>query len=121
VSRAWVWVLATAVATGSHVRIVAGPVMERVDTDFAIVRWTSTNPGGSPVHEGVVRYGTDRGDLNQRAQSPVRLNPAHATTVFRVRIAGLRPRTTYYYQVGSTDAQGADNGVKSAVQQFTTR
>jgi Purple acid Phosphatase, N-terminal domain len=41
--------------------------------------------------------------------------------VFRVRLGRLKPRTTYYYQVGSTDAHGTDDGVKSAVQHFTTR
>jgi hypothetical protein len=120
-SKAWLWMMTTVVATASHARIVAGPEMERVDAGFAIVRWTSTTPGGSPVHDGVVHYGTDARSLNEMARSPVRLNPDHATTVFRVRLDDLRPRTTYYYAVGSTDTHGTDDGVKSAVQLFTTR
>jgi phosphodiesterase/alkaline phosphatase D-like protein len=113
--------LTTVLAIASHVRIVAGPEIERVDPDFAIVRWTSTTPGGSPVHEGVVHYGTEPAHLDRTAQSPVRLNPGHRYTVFRVRLDGLRPRTTYYYRVDSRDAGGTDDGAKSPVLQFTTR
>ena len=114
-------VLTTVLAVASHVRITEGPEIERVDPDFAIVRWTSTTPGGSPVHQGVVQYGTEPGHMSQTAQSPVRLNPDHPYTVFRVRLDGLRPRTTYCYQVGSRDAQGTDDGAKSPIQHFTTR
>jgi phosphodiesterase/alkaline phosphatase D-like protein len=104
----------------ARVRITQGPQIERVDPDFAIVKWTSNNPGGSPVHFGVVRYGTGPKNLSQTAQSPIRLNPGHSYTVFRVRMQGLRPRTTYYYTVYSTEANGKADGVKSAVEHFTT-
>jgi hypothetical protein len=104
----------------ASVRITEGPEMERVDPDFAIVRWTSNNPGGSPVHDGIVRYGTDPANLSQMASSPIRLNPAHACTVFRVRIDRLKPRTKYYYTVESRGANGEDDRVKSAVKHFAT-
>lgn len=103
-----------------RVRITQGPEIERADPDFAIIRWTSNNPGGSPEHYGIVRYGTDPTKLNQRATSPIRLNPGHSYTVFRVRMDGLKPRTTYYYTVDSTEANGKGDGVKSAVNHFTT-
>ena len=41
------------------VRITKGPEIERADPEFAIIKWTSNNPGGSPEHYGVVHYGTD--------------------------------------------------------------
>ena len=41
-------------------------------------------------------------------------------TVFRVRVDGLKPRTTYYYTVDSKGADGQGDGVKSAVKHFTT-
>jgi phosphodiesterase/alkaline phosphatase D-like protein len=104
----------------ARVRITQGPEIERADPDFAIIRWTSNNPGGSPEHYGVVRYGTDPTKLNQTAKSPIRLNPGHSYTVFRVRMDGLKPRTTYYYAVDSTEANGKGDGVKSAVKHFTT-
>ncbi|MDB4968498.1 MAG: hypothetical protein JWN44_4187 [Myxococcales bacterium] len=102
------------------VRITRGPEIERADPDFAIVRWTSNNPGGSPQHHGVVRYGTVPTKLDQTAQSPIRLNPEHSQTVFRVRIEGLRPKTTYYYTVESRESNGTSDGVKSTVKHFST-
>jgi hypothetical protein len=104
----------------ARVRITQGPEIERADTDFAIIRWTSDNPGGSPEHYGTVHYGTDPANLNQTAKSPIRLNPGHSYTVFRVRIGGLRPRTTYYYTVDSMEANGKGDGVRSAVRHFNT-
>ena len=68
-----------------------------------------------------MRYGTDPTKLNQTAKSPIRLNPGHSYTVFRVRMDGLKPRTTYYYTVDSMEANGKDDGVKSTVKRFTTR
>ena len=104
----------------TRVQITRGPEIERADRDFAIIRWTSNNPGGSPEHYGIVRYGTDPAKLNQMAKSPIRLNPGHSYTVFRVRIDGLKPRTTYYYIVDSMEANGAGDLVKSTVKHFTT-
>jgi hypothetical protein len=73
------------------VHITKEPEVERADPDFAIVRWTSNNPGGSLEHYGVVQYGTDPTKLDQTANSPIRLNPTHSYTVFRVRLDGLNP------------------------------
>jgi hypothetical protein len=105
----------------ASVRITQGPEMERVDPDFAIIRWTSNNPGGSPEHYGVVHYGTSPKELSQTAKSPIRLNPTHSYTVFRVRMDDLKPGTTYYYTVDSIEASGKDDGVKSTIEHFTTR
>jgi phosphodiesterase/alkaline phosphatase D-like protein len=104
----------------SSTHITEGPATERVDPDFAIIRWTTNNPGGSPVHYGIVHYGTDSKNLTQTAKSPIRLNPGHSSTVFRVRMEGLKPGTTYYYTVASMEANGTSDGVKSAVNHFST-
>ena len=104
----------------ARVRITEGPELELAKEHLTIIRWTSTNPGGSPVHYGIVHYGTDPKNLSETAKSPIRLNAAHSSTVFRVRMAGLTPGTTYYYMVGSMGADGTDDGQKSAVKQFTT-
>jgi Purple acid Phosphatase, N-terminal domain len=104
----------------ASVRIISGPEMERTDPDFAIIRWTSNNPGGSPVHYGVVHYGTNPKRLDQTAKSPIRLNPYHAQTVFRVRMEALQPNTTYYYMVDSMESNGTSDGVKSPVRKFST-
>lgn len=104
----------------AHVRITQGPELEGANDHLAIVRWTSNNPGGSPEHFAVAHYGTDAKNLSETAKSPIRLNPGHPDTIFRVRIDGLKPRTTYYYTVESMGADGANDGVKSQVKHFTT-
>src|SRR5438128_10291627 len=100
-----------------RVQITRGPEIERADPGFAIIRWTTNNPGGSPVHYGVVHYGTNPKDLSQIAKNPIRLNPDHSHTIFRVRMDGLKPRTTYYYTVDSMEATGRSDAVKSTVSQ----
>jgi len=104
----------------ARVRIVQGPMIELAKDDLTVIRWTTDNPGGSPVHYGVVHYGTNPKDISQTAMSPIRLNPDHSYTVFRVRIYGLKPQTTYYYMVDSMQATRNDDGVKSSVKHFTT-
>jgi len=103
----------------AKVQITQGPEIERNDF-VVIIRWTCNNPGGSPEHYGVVYYGTNPKELSQTAKSPIRLNPGHSDTVFRVRMDDLKPRTTYYYTVGAMESNGKDDGFKSEVKQFTT-
>jgi hypothetical protein len=103
-----------------HVKIIKGPALELALDDMAIVRWTTTNPGGDDEHFAVAHYGRDPNDLRQTAKSHIRLNRAHPETIFRVRIPGLKPQTTYYYWVTSIEGNGKSDGVKSAVNQFTT-
>jgi Purple acid Phosphatase, N-terminal domain len=107
-------------AKAAKVRITQGPGIERNDAYLVIIRWTSNNPGGTPEHYGVVHYGTNPKELIQTAKSPIRLNPSHTETVFRVRMGDLAPRTTYYYTVDSVEANGKSDGVKSSVRHFTT-
>ncbi len=104
----------------ARVRITEGPELELAKEYLTVIRWTTNNPGGSPVHYGIVRYGTDPKNLSQTAKSPIRLNPDHQSTIFRVRMDGLKPGTTYYYKVGSMEANSTDDGMKSTVKQFTT-
>ena len=47
-------------------------------------------------------------------------NRGHAETIFRVRVDGLTPQTTYYYAVTSMGGNGQSDGVQSPVNQFTT-
>jgi hypothetical protein len=103
-----------------QVRIIQGPKMELAMEHLTIVSWTTNNPGGSPVHYGIVHYGRDPKSLIETAKSPIRLNPDHSSTVFRVRLDNLEPQTTYYYAVDSMEATGKSDGVKSSVKHFTT-
>ena len=104
----------------AHVRITEGPSLELAKDTWVIITWTSNNPGGSDEHFGLVHYGTDPKDLRQTAKSHIRLNQNHSYTVFRVRVDGLQPHTTYYYTVDSTDSQAKSDGGTNAVQTFKT-
>ena len=103
-----------------RVEITKAPELELATDHLTIIRWTTNNPGGADVHYGIVHYGTDPQDLSQTAKNPIRLNQGHQYTTFRVRIEGLKPRTTYYYRVTSEESNGKSDGVKSTVNKFTT-
>ena len=107
-------------AKTAHVQITQGPELELASTYLTIVRWTTNNPGGADEHFGVVHYGTDPKDLSASAKNPIRLNRGHSYTVFRVRLNGLKPKTTYYYKVTSMGSDGRSDGEESAVNRFTT-
>ena len=104
----------------ARVTITKGPVLESASDYLTFIRWITTNPGGSDVHFGVVHYGTDPKNLSQTANSQITVNRGHPETMFRVRVEGLKPRTTYYYQVTSIESDGKSDGVESPVSQFTT-
>ena len=103
----------------TRVEIIEGPELESAHDDLAIIRWTMRNPGGSDDHFGLVYYGRAPEDPGHRAESHIRLNRAHPETIFRVRISGLEPRTTYYYRVTSVGSDGGSDGVTSPVERFT--
>jgi phosphodiesterase/alkaline phosphatase D-like protein len=103
-----------------HVGIIKGPALEISHDDVAIVRWTTNNPGGDDDHYSVIHYGTDPNDLSQTAKNHIRLNQSHPETIFRVRMDGLKPATTYYYKITSMGYDGVSDGVESSVHQFTT-
>lgn len=103
-----------------HVKILQGPTLESAVPNMAILRWTSTNPGGDDEHFAVAHYGTDPGHLNGIAKSHIRLNRNHSETIFRVRLLDLKPQTTYYYWVTSMGANGSSDPVKSGINNFTT-
>src|ERR1700757_3321586 len=106
--------------SAEHVEITKGPALESAHDDLAIIRWTTTNPGGDDDHYAVAHYGTDPKELSQTAKNHIRLNRGHAETIFRVRIAGLKPQTTYYYKVSSMGSGGDSDKAESAVNHFTT-
>jgi phosphodiesterase/alkaline phosphatase D-like protein len=103
-----------------RVHITQGPALESATESSAIITWTSNNPGGTDEHFGVVHYSADPKNLSETAKSHIRLNRAHSYTVFRVRVDGLKPKTTYYYTVDSVNARSASDGVTSPVKTFTT-
>jgi phosphodiesterase/alkaline phosphatase D-like protein len=110
-----------AAPTPDVAQITAGPELESATESMAIIRWTTTNPGGTDLHYGIVHYGTDAMILSQVAKSPNRRNPSHPDMIFRVRVTGLNPQTTYYYTVESVGATGVNDGVSSHIKTFRTK
>jgi hypothetical protein len=104
-----------------RVQISEGPEAPLVGGYLTVIRWMVNNPGGLPVHYGVVHYGRDPRSLSQTAKNPIRLNPYHSSTVFRVNLYDLPPKTTYYYTVESMDSSGKIDGVTSKIKTFTTK
>ena len=104
-----------------RVQISEGPEVPLVGGYLTVIRWTVNNPGGLPVHYGVVHYGSDRKKLSQTAKNPIRLNPYHSSTVFRVNLYDLPPKTTFYYTVESMDSSGKSDGITSSIKTFTTQ
>ena len=104
-----------------RVRISDGPEVPLAGGYLTVIRWTVNNPGGLPVHYGVVHYGTDPKHLSQTGKNSIRLNPYHPSTVFRVNLYDLPPKTTFYYTAESMDSSGKSDGITSPVATFTTR
>jgi Purple acid Phosphatase, N-terminal domain len=102
-------------------QISEGPEVPLVGGYLTVIRWTVNNPGGLPMHYGVVHYGRDPKSLSQTAKNSIRLNPYHSSTVFRVNLYDLPPKTTLYYTVESMDSSGKSDGVTSPVETFTTK
>jgi phosphodiesterase/alkaline phosphatase D-like protein len=109
-----------AMPTHKAAQLTAGPELETAADGYAIIRWTITNPGGTDLHYGIVRYGADSKSLDQVAKSPNRRNPSHPDMNFRVRIVGLNSNTTYYYRVESAGATDVSDRVSSPVRTFKT-
>jgi len=77
------------------------------DTTCMIIYKTSIGAAG-----GSVKYGTNPNKLDRTSTN------SESGVDNSVVLSGLRPKTTYYYQVNSTDFYG--NNVSSAVKSFTT-
>lgn len=104
-----------------RVQISEGPEVPLVGGYLTVIRWTVNNPGGMPVHYAVVHYGKNPKNLSETAKNPIRVNPYHSSTVFRVNLYDLPPKTTFYYQVESMDSSGKSDGVSSPIKTFTTQ
>ena len=104
-----------------RVEISEGPEVPLLGGYLTVIRWTVNNPGGLPVHYAVVHYGRDPKNLSETAKNSIRLNPDHSSTVFRVNLYDLAPKTTFYYKVESMDSSGKSDGVSSPIKTFTTQ
>jgi hypothetical protein len=103
-------------AKEAAVKIVNGPRVEGTGSDWAEIAWATNSASGS-----VVRYGTDANNLGQTAQSPYADKEGAQYQIHRVKLTGLKPKTTYYYMVDSGHGEGTGTEAKSQVAQFQTK
>lgn len=98
------------------VKIIDGPRVESVGTNWAQVAWTTNEASSSVIH-----YGTDRNSLSQMAEAPYSDTEGANHQTHRVKINNLKPHTTYYFQVDSGQGEGTGTDAKGAIAQFTTK
>jgi hypothetical protein len=103
-----------------HERLTAGPSLESVSDSNAMIRWEADSIAGTRTRIGIVHYGTDPKTLDGTARSPTRWNSTQPSTVFRVYLHDLRPSTTYYYTIESSQATGRSDQVEAPMGHFTT-
>lgn len=94
----------------NNAMITAGPTIQTIGPNSAVVGWSTQAPASS-----IVRYGTDPNSLTQTAQAP------WGSTNHQVLLNNLRPNTHYYFEVISSQARGANpNSVATNTGQFQT-
>jgi phosphodiesterase/alkaline phosphatase D-like protein len=93
----------------AKVKIIHGPVIESNNPTTATIAW-STNVNASTI----LKYGANPSDLDQTAEA------RWGGTTHRVYLRHLKPGTTYYYRIESTQAQGTGSQAISGVEQFRT-
>lgn len=92
-----------------HLRITRGPIVEYISSHHAVVGWTT-----SASSTGLLRYGTSKTNLSQTQRTgwPI------ARKTHRVELSKLKPSTTYYFQV--TSSEKGDGSATSGIGSFTT-
>jgi chitodextrinase len=85
--------LLSSLCLAAQVKVTAGPIIETADSNSATISWFTDQPANSRVW-----YSQDADDLTQIAEGEDR------TTEHRVRIEGLQPNTTYFFQVESVQS-----------------
>jgi len=103
-------------AKEAAVKITNGPRVEGTGADWAEIACATNSASGSVVH-----YGTDANNLSQTAQSPYVDKENASYQIHRVKVTGLKPKTTYFYVVDSGHGEGTGTEAKSQVAQFQTK
>src|SRR5579862_19411 len=91
------------------VKITHGPVVESVKPTTATIAWSSNVKAST-----ILKYGTNPSSLNQNAKA------RWGGVTHRVYLRDLKPGTTYYYRVESTEALGTGSQILSGGEQFHT-
>jgi hypothetical protein len=95
-------------------RITNGPVVKRATGTIAEIAWSTDAQGSS-----IVKYGTSPNTLNQTAEAPWggtrEPNGDYNHTVW---VKNLRPNTTYYFVVETTQGAGTGTQTQSQPKEF---
>ena len=97
-------------------RITNGPVVKETTDTIAEVAWSTDAQGSS-----IVKYGTRPNALNEKAEAPwggtKEPNGDYNHTVW---IKDLKPNTTYYFIVETTQGAGTGTQTESQPKEFRT-
>lgn len=97
------------VALRAQVAVTPGPVIEVADSSSATITWSTQQPSTSRVW-----YGDEPDDLTQIAEDD------NKGTEHRVRLQGLQPNSTYFFQVDSGTNNAPAETESPAVMSFKT-
>ena len=101
---------------GRAERITNGPVVNKTTDTVAEIAWSTDAPGSS-----IVKYGTSPNALNETAEAPwggtKEPNGDYNHTVW---VKNLKPGTTYYFVVATTQGAGTDTSTQSRAMEFHT-
>lgn len=111
----------SAAATGAPgkkeaVRITNGPVAKNTSDTATEIAWSTDVQGSS-----IVKYGTSPNGLNQTAEAPWGgTREPNGDYNHSVWVRNLKPNTTYYYLVATTQGAGTGTQAQSQPQEFHT-
>jgi hypothetical protein len=97
------------VALLAQVATTHGPVIEVADSSSATITWSTQQPSTCRVW-----YGDEPDDLTEIAEDD------NKGTEHRVRLQGLQPNSTYFFQVDSGQNNGPAETKSPAVMSFKT-
>jgi len=97
-------------------RITNGPVVKKTTDTVAEIAWSTDAPGSS-----IVKYGTSPNALNQTAEAPWGgTKEANGDYNHTVWVKNLRPNTSYYFVVETTQGAGTGTQTQSQPKEFHT-
>ena len=97
-------------------RITNGPVVKKTTGTVAEISWSTDAQGSS-----IVKYGTNPNALNETAEAPWGgTKEANGDYNHTVWAKNLKPNTTYYYRVETTQGFGTGTQTESQPETFHT-
>jgi hypothetical protein len=97
-------------------RITNGPVVKKAAGTVAEIAWSTDAPGSS-----IVKYGTTPNALSETAEAPWGgIKEPNGDYNHTVWVKNLKPNTTYYFVVETTQGAGTGTQTQSQPKEFHT-